>query len=435
MGSSEQLIRAVQVATRALVSTGTLDQLMSAVLSTCVEAVGAEGGTIYVHDGARNTLRFQHVIPAEIAGKLPSLDIPDDFGAAGQAFQSASTVLKEFPPKTPDQANDFERATGVIVRSMAAAPLVMEGSTPVGVVQLINKKGGPFTDEDRAVLETIAAVSTMGYLNAQLTEEASRASTLLGMGKVSHDIGNLAASLHATIGYAEPAIDSLCELIDPDDDEVNIYVDIIRDMTGDLHKSIDRIVGYSRLISDLSAGRPVRPQWVQGPLGPIIENSAAYLATEGRRNHVELTTEIDETAPPCRHDELFIFRIVQNLVGNSIKAVRETIPDAWIDDPANEEAMYGKVRVTYTCKDGEHRIAVHDSGPGMTPEIARRILSGTARSMWDKGSGSGWGTKIVLELANAHEGKLDIESEIGKGSSFVVTFPHIELEPEAGDRS
>ena len=38
-----------------------------------------------------------------------------------------------------------------------------------------------------------------------------------------------------------------------------------------------------------------------------------------------------------------------------------------------------------------HAIEVHDTGPGMSPETARRILSGNARSMWDKASGSGWG--------------------------------------------
>jgi signal transduction histidine kinase len=67
---------------------------------------------------------------------------------------------------------------------------------------------------------------------------------------------------------------------------------------------------------------------------------------------------------------------------------------------------------------------VRDSGPGMTLEVAERILRGTARSMWDKGSGSGWGTKIVLELALTHDAKVTIDSELGKGSSFRVTMPH-----------
>jgi signal transduction histidine kinase len=424
MGTNEQLIRAVQVATRKLASSGKFDQLLNDVLSICVEAVGASGGTIYLHDADRHVLAFRHVLPREVAKKLSSLDIPDDYGLAGQAFQKRATVTKEFPEKPISEANDFEKATGVIVRSMVATPLAMEGETPIGVVQLINKSSGHFTDADCAVLEPVAAVSTMAYLNFQLTEEVARASSLLGMGKVSHDIGNLAASLHATLSYSEPALDGLREALPKEDEELQMYAEMLKDMSTDLHRSIDRIVGYSRLISDLSAGRELRPNLHKGSLASTITTSAAYLETDGRRNHVRLNYEVQGDAPDTCFDDLYVFRIVQNLVGNAIKAVRETIPDEWLADPDNEEAFYGDVTVVYQYCDGKHRIEVKDSGPGMPPAVAQRILAGTARSQWDKGSGSGWGTKIVLELAATLHAKVEIESVLGEGTSFVVTIPH-----------
>lgn len=431
MASNEQLLRAVQVATRRLASSGKLDHLLSDVLRISVEAVGAGGGTIYLHDSQKNTLRFQFVLPPEVKDKLPFLDLPDDYGLAGQSFQTGSTVRKEFPAKPESEANEFEKKTGVMVRSIIATPLMMEGETPIGVVQLLNKEGGAFTDEDGAVLETVAAVSTMAYLNAQLTEESTRASSLLGMGKVSHDIGNLAASLHATLGYAEPALHGLRDSMNEADDEQMMYCEMLLDMTKDMHKSIDRIVGYARLISDLSVGRELRPKMELGKLGPTVQHSAAFLSTESRRNHVELLEDIDLAAPETLHDELYIFRIVQNLVGNAIKAVRETIPDEWISNPANDDAFYGSVDVRYRFADGIHTIEVHDSGPGMTREIADRILSGNMRSQWDKGGGSGWGTKIVLELAATHQATVSIESELGKGSTFRVSIPHRSPEESA----
>lgn len=426
MGTNEQLIRAVQVATRKLASSGKFDQLLRDVLSICVEAVGASGGTIYIHDPDRNVLRFRHVLPREVAQKLGNLDIPDDYGLAGQAFQNRQTVTKDLPPKPESEANDFEKATGVMVRSMAATPLAMEGDVPIGVVQLINKRNGCFSEEDTAVLETIASVSTMAYLNFQLTEEVARASTLLGMGKVSHDIGNLAASLYATLEYSEPAIEGLCQTVQPGDKESVMYVEMIREMTDDLHKSIDRIVGYSRLVSDLSAGRALRPNLQKGSLAATIKTSAAYLETEARRNHVALIYDVEETAPACVFDDLYVFRIVQNLVGNAIKAVREGIPDEWLANPANEDESFGEVTVVSRFDDGWHRIEVRDSGPGMPPDVAQKILAGNARSQWDKGSGSGWGTKIVLELTSTLKGKVEIDSKIGEGTSFVVKLPHVE---------
>lgn len=429
MDTNERLIKAVRLAAKKLASSGKFDLLLKDVLALCVEAVGASGGTIYVHDPTTKRLRFQHVVPEDVGERLPVKDIPDDYGMAGAAFQSNQTVRREFEPKP--QLSDFEQATGVVLKSMIACPLAMEGEAPIGVVQLINKREGSFNDTDAAVLETVASVSAMAYINSQLTDEATRASSLLGMGKVSHDIGNLAASLYANLSFSELAMQGLKEHLEEANanETVTMYADTLDGMFVDIQKSVDRIVGYSRLISDLSAGRSLRPNKVLAPLAETIQTSAAYLETEGRKNHVALRYEIQEDAPPLWHDELYLFRIVQNLVGNAIKAVKETIPDDWqerMEGSEDDGVILGEVIVRYFFRDGEHVIEVQDTGPGMPEEVAERILKGTARSQWDKGGGSGWGTKIVLELAATHDAKVSIDSELGVGSTFRVTFPHTE---------
>jgi len=183
MASDDRLIQAVQRATQKLASSGNFNVLMQDVLAICVEAVGASGGTIYLHDAPASRLRFQHVLPAEIVDKLPTKDMPDDFGMAGTAFQTHQAVRRSFPEKPKEEWNSFEQATGVPVRSMVAAPLMIETENPIGVVQLINKTQGEFTDSDLAVLDIVSSVSTMAYHNFRLTEESARASTLLGMAR------------------------------------------------------------------------------------------------------------------------------------------------------------------------------------------------------------------------------------------------------------
>ena len=308
---------------------------------------------------------------------------------------------------------------------MVATPLMMEQENPIGVVQLLNKTDGPFNETDGAVLDTIASVATMAYVNYRLNEESARASTLLGMGKVSHDIGNLAASLYASLSFSEMAIGALKEsLVNhelPKGAEENL--ESLDPMVDDLKKSVDRIVGYSRLISDMSAGREMRPNLVLASMAETIQKGAAYLESESRSKHVSLLYNIDFNTPETMFDDLFVFRIVQNLVGNSVKAVFETIPDEKIEQ-ADEDETFGSVTVIYRFENGEHIFEVSDTGPGMTREVAKRILSGNARSQWSKAGGSGWGTKIVLELAVSLGGSVEIDSEIGKGSTFRVRFPH-----------
>lgn len=433
MDTNARLIQAVQLATKKLASTGQFDHLLKEVLQLCVTAVGASGGTIYVHEPATQRLRFQHVLPEDVADRLPTKDIPDDYGVAGQAFQQSKTVIREFPPKP--ELSDFEQATGVVLKNMIAVPLQMEDETPIGVVQLLNKADGSFNENDSAILETVAAVSAMAYINSRLIEEEARSSSLLGMGKVSHDIGNLAASLYANLSFSELAMSGLKEHLEDAkvDESVGMYVESLDGMFGDIQKSVDRIVGYSRLISDLSAGRSLRPDKIVAPLADTIQTSAAYLESDGRKNHVALRYEIQDDAPAVWHDELYLFRIVQNLVGNAIKAVKETIPEDWraqVEGDPDEDVILGEVTIRYIFRDDKHIVEVQDTGPGMPPQTAERILKGTARSQWDKGGGSGWGTKIVLELAATHDAAVEIDSELGVGSTFRVVFPHIP-EPQA----
>lgn len=424
MDKTERLLRAVQLATRKLASSGNFDDLLKDVLAICVQAVGATGGTIYLHDPETKRLKFQHVLPEDVAMRLPMRDIPEDYGAAGQAFQDRQTIRREFPEKPASEWNDFERATGVPVQSMIATPLAMEQETPIGVVQLLNKRQGVFNDTDASVLDTISAVATMAYLNFQLTDEMARASSLLGMGKVSHDIGNLSAALYATLSFSDMAMHGLRDHLmkGAPDETVKMYVEALDPMFDELKGSVDRLVHYSRLISDISAGRPVRPNMVLSPMAETIHDSAAYHEADSRTHHIAIRYDIQPDAPPTMHDALYVSRIVQNLVGNAVKAVSEAIPDELEFGPG--EGVYGEIVVRYRFVGASHRIEVQDSGLGMSKETADRILQGNARSQWMKATGSGWGTRIVLELTAAHNGTVSIDSEIGKGTTFRVCIPH-----------
>lgn len=427
LDAHERMIRSVEQATRKLASSGNIDALLQDVLAICVTAVGASGGTMYIHDERNRRLVFRHVLPEAVRERLPFKDIPDDFGVAGKVFQSRKIEITELTQQRAGETGQIEAAVGIVTKSMITAPLNMEGEEPIGVVQLVNKVEGCFSEIDAAVLDTVAAVSTMAILNSRLTDEATRASTLLGMGKVSHDIGNLAASLYANISFSELAMDGLkTQLKDSSAEEGSqLYVDSLQSMLEELKASVDRIVGYSHLVSDLSAGRELRPNFKLAPLANTIETSAAYLEPEGLKNAVALRYDIEKDGPATLHDDLFVFRMVQNLVGNAIKAVRETEPEGWREKVgAEEDAVLGEVVIRYRFDGGRHVIEVHDTGPGMTQEVIERILSGNARSEWAKGSGSGWGMRIVKELAATHDAQLEIESEPGKGSTFRVALPH-----------
>lgn len=410
------LLNAIHLATRKLASSRKLNDVLPEVLSICVEAVGAEGGTIYLHNRSKSTLEFRHVLPESSRAVLQFSDIPEDHGVAGRVFQSRCTEVTQFEEVT-EPSNSIANKAGMSVRTMITIPLMLEDTEPIGVVQLINKHGGPFDENDRTVLETVSAVSTLAYLNWQLVEERARVSQLEGMGRVAHDIKNMAFALEANLSFSHDTMATLQSYAAKEDCDPNMamHLDSLGIMIDELHGSIDRIKRYSMLMSDLSVGKRLQPEMRVQPMGETIKLAAAYLESEGRKHDIQLEYEIDDHAPAVAHDEMYVFRIVQNLVSNAIKAVAETKDS----DPDGHEC----VRVCYRFDGSHHLLEIVDTGPGMTPEVAERILSGSARSVWNKSSGSGWGTKIVLELAATHSATVSIESTLGVGSTFRVSFP------------
>lgn len=420
MQDSSKLLAAVHLAARKLASTGNFDELLKDVLAICVEAVGASGGTIYLHHKESRKLQFRHVLPEEVAETLQFTDIADDYGVAGSVYQSRKTVISQFEDSPK---GEIEKKTGVTVRTMVTVPLMMEDMEPIGVVQLVNKHDGMFSEEDAQVLDTVSAVATMAFMNSQLMAESTRASQLLGMGKVGHDIKNLAFALEANVSFSDETLKSLREQIEDGSPpaELGYTVEAIETMFEELRLSIERITRYSVLISDLSAGKALQPDKKLAPLSNTIQLAAAYLESEGRSRHVKLCYDIQQDAPPLNHDEMYLFRIVQNLVSNAIKAVGETISNDAFDE--DNETTWQQVDVRYRYVDGSHILEIEDHGPGMSQDTANSILSGNARSIWSKSTGSGWGTKIVLELAATHDAKVEIDSELGKGTTFRVAFP------------
>ncbi|KAA0228483.1 GAF domain-containing sensor histidine kinase [Fimbriimonadia bacterium ATM] len=417
----QRLVQAVHLATQKLSTAASLDETLREVLEICVTAAEAFGGTIYIHDKRKGVLEFRHVIPEEVKERLPGQQIPDDFGEAGMVFHARKAQITCITPDSgPSIRAPIESATQVTIKNILTAPLMVEGMDPIGVVQLVNKRSGDFDQSDLQVIETVCAVSAMAYMNSLLTEQAAKSASLLGMSKVAHDIANQAAVLKMTLNYVQPMIRELSP--DAKAEDVESYRNAIDACITDLDDSVDRIISYGRLMSDLSAGKELRPKLKPGCMASAVANSAAFLETAARDARVAIRYDVAASSDLSMFDPVFIDRIVQNLVGNSIKAVVESLPEGWSAavTEGGELPVAGEVAVKYRQQDGDHLIEVSDTGPGMSKEVVDRILEGTATSKWTASTGSGWGTKIVRELADALGGRIEIESEPGLGTTFRV---------------
>lgn len=433
MTNTNRLLEAVHMATNKLASPGDTKALLRDVLSICVEAVGAMGGTIYLHDPVNRTLRFLHVLPEEVERKLERLDLPDDYGVAGQVFQSGEPMTSEYGTKGDPHRRAIVRQTGVTVNTMLTVPLMIKGNQPIGVVQLVNKRDGIFDESDVAVLDTISDVCTFAISNTRLLEQQTRVASLEGMGRAAHDLANKAGVLMAFLPDFENNLKSLRDVLAEQGlkGEACLYLSLLEETFYDvLQPYSERVFRYAKLVNELAAGKKLEPKRKVQSMASVLEETAQLMMAQARRSNVEILMDLHQGAPDYYFDDLYLIRIIENLVGNGIKAVKEMIPTEWLQEHKDvDDAYYASVKVRYRHVEGHHIVEVIDEGPGISPGQIRAILGGAAKSRWEQSDGTGLGTKVVLDLAATHDAKVAIRSRLGEGSTFEVDFPPVEVPP------
>lgn len=429
MDQSARLLDAVHLATRKLASLEDIDIVLQEVLEICVEAVGASGGTIYIHDPSTRTLQFRYVLPKVVAQEIGLWEIADDFGVAGRVFQSGKAEITTYPKGGSSAHVEIRERTGMPVESMLTLPLHISDLLPVGVVQIVNKKDGEFTEQDAMVLDTVSDVSTLAIMHSRLIQESAQVASLQGMGRAAHDLANKAGVLMTFLPELEQNIAGMRRALKESGVQGDAceYLEKLETSYHDVwYPYTERVYRYARLVNDLAAGKKLEPKKKYHSFWKVIKNGVQYLESQARKAHVGITFEVQEDAPQFEFDDLYVVRIAENLVGNAIKAVSEVIPDEWLAEHGSDlDAVYDSVVVRTRYRDQKHFLEVMDKGPGMSPGTIRRILSGQARSQWGRAAGSGLGTRIVLDLAATHGGKVSIVSRLGQGTTFRVEFPEI----------
>ena len=155
----------------------------------------------------------------------------------------------------------------------------------------------------------------------------------------------------------------------------------------------------------------------------VIELTASALRPHADVKSIQIEAEVPEQLPAVYGDQEKIEQILTNLIGNAIKFT----PDG------------GKILITAKPLSKDKRggfgdmvaVSVKDTGIGIPPEHLEPIFEKfhqVESSLQRSVSGTGLGLAITKGLVEAHQGKIWVESEVGKGSAFTFTLPLAEGE-------
>jgi len=225
---------------------------------------------------------------------------------------------------------------------------------------------------------------------AQLAEaEQLKRSFLMS---VSHE---LRTPLTAIRGHVE----ALREGVVSEPDQVQSSLDIVAAETDRL----ERLVGDVLDLAKLQAHRfTVRHEEVD--LSRVIDHAYGAFAEEARRREIDYRVDAGGEAPVIVSDGDRVLQVISNLLSNAFR---------WTPDG-------GRIDLRLAASNGAVTVDIVDSGPGVAPADRERIFDPFISHDAD---GTGLGLPIARELAFALGGRIELQSNLGRGSQFRLVLP------------
>ena len=148
----------------ALGTTLDLDQLLELILSKLTEALEADRATLYLLDEANDELVSRIVQGREVQ----SIRLKVGAGIAGHVAKTGKSLHVKEPYKDPRFNAEWDMISGYRTRSILAAPMKNHLGRTIGVIQVLNKKRGEFTDTDAIILAALATQAAISIDNSRL---------------------------------------------------------------------------------------------------------------------------------------------------------------------------------------------------------------------------------------------------------------------------
>jgi signal transduction histidine kinase len=260
--------------------------------------------------------------------------------------------------------------------------------------------------EDLELLNTLANQLAIAIENANLYENLKKSQNIMRRADRLASLGTLISSLAHEIRNPLVSIKTFTQLLPErmEDEEFRNY--FLKVASGE----IDRL---TTLINELLGfARPSEPNLQGEDVNAIIEKIEFLIVTEARKKNITISKDFMANLPSVNVDAEQIKQVLLNILLNAIQAI------------PGEGKVWIETRVVQVLREEATerfvQIEVRDNGVGISKENLDRVFDPFFSTRPD---GSGLGLAISYQIIHEHGGFIDLESEVGKGTSFRVNLP------------
>jgi light-regulated signal transduction histidine kinase (bacteriophytochrome) len=275
--------------------------------------------------------------------------------------------------------------------------------------------GKNFTQRDLSLIEAIAQEIAIAIQNARLFEalqnelsehkqtqeklkdlvrelEAKNAELERFTYSVSHDLKSPIVTIGGFLGFLEK------DILNRNYERTQHTLLRIREATKKMERLLDELLELSRV------GRIINPP-VDIPFGELVSETLELV--DGQLREAQVEVKVDSDLPVVHVDRVRMVEVLQNLITNAVKFMG-----------AQNSPI---IHIGMSVSDGERDFFVKDNGIGIAPEYHERVF-GLFNKLDPYSDGTGIGLALVKRIIEVHGGKIWVESDLGKGTTFFFTL-------------
>lgn len=388
---------------RGLTTAPDLESFLQTVISEASEMTDSELASILEYDKAADELRFLSMQWFD-RDLLRPMGVPLDGSAAGWVYRKGQPLIIQDAKMDQRHFKTVDRVTRHDTHSLVAVPLIVRGEV-IGVLEALNKKDDAhYTEEDLTILETLGALAAQAMQNIALDRKVRAALIeLADLERLKSDFVAITShELRTPLGLILGHATFLRELVG------NEFADQLDTIVRNATRLKDIVENLSDVDNFQSGAARVRSNKVS--LARIAEDTILMFQDEAKARDITLKAELNDASFFVDADGVKISIVFSNLVKNAIQ----------FTDPG------GQVTVKMEEDSGYMKVSVSDTGIGIPAREMSRVFERffqVEAHLTRRYGGMGLGLSVAKSMIELHNGRIWVESEEGKGSTFTFLLP------------
>jgi nitrogen-specific signal transduction histidine kinase len=364
-----------------------IDDVLRNIVDVSVSLCEADRGTLYLVDRSKNEL-WSKVLQGNEPRKI-TLKIGDGF--AGWSAANKEIVNVEDAYSDDRFNNAFDKSSGYRTKSILCFPIKNKNDDVLGVIQLLNSKKDTFTKLDENFLNALSTHAALALQNADLVEQLLKSERISSLGKMANFlIQDIKKPILVSKRYSEHLLkkelsDDVVQVVNMLLEQLNNIADLVQSTSN--YSDGESVLRSSKVSFNEAVSEFITriDSYVQSMNCEIIEKLDS-----------DVTVEIDTKE---------FFQGFKHIIKNACEAM----PNG------------GDINITTSVEQNKIKLIVKDNGQGIPTGFNEKIFE--PFMSYGKKTGTGLGLSVTRKIVEEHGGTITGNSELGTGSTFIITLP------------